>query len=261
MTKELTIRAARPDDDYEAIEQLQRVAWNTDDLPVVPEHLLRIVNLHDVGLLALALHETTVVGYLLAFETTDKAVHHSHMMGVDPVWQSGAREVSVGMALKAFHRRQALARGIKVIQWTFDPLLGKNANLNLRKLRGRITGYERNAYGERDDEVYPGLPSDRVVLRWLITEEPDPPLDYDQALALPLVATAKEIGGRAFRLAIAYDWVGQDKVGPAEATTERLRVRAVFEAALAAGYVVKDFVTAKADRASYYVFTPTGEAR
>ena len=52
---------------------------------------------------------------------------HSHMLGVLPEF----RRQGLGQRLKLEQRREALARGIGLIEWTFDPLELNNAHLNL----------------------------------------------------------------------------------------------------------------------------------
>ena len=82
-----------------------------------------------------------MVGFVLAFASADPEVHHSDMVAVDPEWQSGNRGVSVGFLLKLLHRQEAMKRGVKTINWTFDPLMSKNANLNVRKLGAGFAEY------------------------------------------------------------------------------------------------------------------------
>jgi predicted GNAT superfamily acetyltransferase len=87
---------------------------------------------------------------------------HSHITGVAP----GGQHRGVGFALKVHQRAWALARGITVVAWTFDPLVGRNAWFNLAKLGARPTAYLEDFYGPMTDAVNAGMASDRLLLAW-----------------------------------------------------------------------------------------------
>ncbi|MFM1917368.1 MAG: hypothetical protein RJB01_883, partial [Actinomycetota bacterium] len=83
---------------------------------------------------------------------------HSHMAGV----LEGFRDRHIGTALKLHQRAWCLAEEIDTVVWTFDPLVKRNARLNIWKLGVTIRGYEVNFYGEMPDAVNAGDPSDRI---------------------------------------------------------------------------------------------------
>ena len=87
---------------------------------------------------------------------------HSHIAGVVP---AGLRR-SVGFALKVHQRAWCLRHGVRVIAWTYDPLIRRNAYFNLVKLGARPTEYLRNFYGVMDDAINTGTETDRVLVRW-----------------------------------------------------------------------------------------------
>ncbi len=76
------------------------------------------------------------------------------------------RDHHVGSALKMHQRVWALEHGIDTIVWTFDPLVRRNAVLNLVKLGVDVEGFEVNFYGEMDDEINTGDPTDRLFAWW-----------------------------------------------------------------------------------------------
>jgi predicted GNAT superfamily acetyltransferase len=90
---------------------------------------------------------------------------HSHMLGVTPEY----RDSGVGRQLKLKQREDALARGIDLIEWTFDPLEIKNAHLNIERLGAIVRRYVRNQYGTTTSHLHGGLPTDRCVAEWWIT--------------------------------------------------------------------------------------------
>jgi predicted GNAT superfamily acetyltransferase len=59
---------------------------------------------------------------------------HSHMTAVMPEYQN----CGVGRSLKLAQREPALARGIDLIEWAFDPLQLKNAHFNIARLRAVV---------------------------------------------------------------------------------------------------------------------------
>ena len=68
---------------------------------------------------------------------------HSHMLGVLPDY----RDAGIGRRLKLRQREEALARGIELIEWTFDPLELKNAFFNIERLGAIVRRYSENQYG------------------------------------------------------------------------------------------------------------------
>jgi predicted GNAT superfamily acetyltransferase len=87
---------------------------------------------------------------------------HSHMLGVLPEY----RNAQVGRRLKLRQREDALARGIALIEWTFDPLELKNAFLNIERLGAIVRIYKENQYGGTTSPLHGGLPTDRCIAEW-----------------------------------------------------------------------------------------------
>jgi len=86
----------------------------------------------------------------------------SQRMGVLPNVQSRG----IGSALKLAQRDQMLRQGIDTIVWTYDPLEGKNAMLNIEKLGGIVRTYVRDIYGAVENPLQAGLAMDRFLLEW-----------------------------------------------------------------------------------------------
>lgn len=87
---------------------------------------------------------------------------HSHISGV----ATGHQGSAVGFALKQHQRSWALERDIDTIEWTFDPLVRRNAYFNLSKLGARVVAYEADFYGPMRDAINAGDHTDRVLARW-----------------------------------------------------------------------------------------------
>jgi predicted GNAT superfamily acetyltransferase len=87
---------------------------------------------------------------------------HSHIAGVVPAGLGR----SVGFAMKVHQRAWCLRRGVRVIAWTYDPLIRRNAYFNLVKLGARPVEYLRNFYGVMDDVINGGTETDRMLAHW-----------------------------------------------------------------------------------------------
>ncbi len=90
---------------------------------------------------------------------------HSHMAAVLEPY----RDQHIGSALKLHQRAWCLERGIDTVVWTFDPLVRRNAIVNLTKLGTDVEGYEIDFYGSMDDAINADDPSDRVFAWWRLT--------------------------------------------------------------------------------------------
>ena len=87
---------------------------------------------------------------------------HSHMLAV----REGYRNQGIGVQLKLAQRRDALDRGIRLMEWTFDPLEIKNAFLNIHKLGAVVSTYRPDFYGVSSSRLQGGLPTDRLLAEW-----------------------------------------------------------------------------------------------
>jgi predicted GNAT superfamily acetyltransferase len=96
-----------------------------------------------------------------------RPAHWSHMMAV----REDVRDRGVGLALKLAQRQRLLAAGISRALWSYDPLVARNAHLNLNRLGVRVLEYVPNMYGEnpmsKTDSV---IGSDRFVVEWELEE-------------------------------------------------------------------------------------------
>jgi predicted GNAT superfamily acetyltransferase len=85
--------------------------------------------------------------------------------------QSAYRNAGLGRQVKLFQRKDALARGFELREWTFDPLEIKNAYLNIERLGAIARRYHVNQYGLTSSPLQGGLPSDRLVAEWWLKSQ------------------------------------------------------------------------------------------
>src|SRR5262245_23283846 len=164
MNDEISIRPAREHADFEACVALQRSVWRLSDLEVTSTIQL-IATTHAGGSLLLAFAaQGQPVGFAYAFAALRGGIPHLHsdMLAVLPEHQKRG----VGVRLKWAQRDAALAQGVSLITWTFDPLQARNAHLNLRRLGATALEFLPDFYGITTSALHHGLPTDRLLVRW-----------------------------------------------------------------------------------------------
>jgi len=231
MTKAETI-AIRPCtrlEEYDRCVELQRLVWGFADVELVPKDVIVVAG-STGGQVFGAFNGSEMVGFLLSFPgyRDGRSYIHSHMLAVLPEY----RDAGVGRRLKLEQRADALARGLELVEWTFDPLELKNAYFNIERLGAIVRRYIVNKYGRTTSPLHGGLPTDRLVAEWW--------------LKTPRVegvvkggAVAHAPGSRRISVPAA---VAQLKSND-RATAERVQtdVREQFQKSFAEGYAVTGF--------------------
>jgi predicted GNAT superfamily acetyltransferase len=166
----IEIRQLFNQDEFARVVDLQREIWGFADLELLPLRFLVVVSKvggHVFG----AFDGARMIAFCFAIPGIKPGAVpylHSHMLGVLPEY----RNLSIGRRLKLVQRDDALARGIKLIEWTFDPLELKNAYLNIEKLGAIIRRYVPNVYGTTSSPLHGGLPTDRTYAEWWLEAPP-----------------------------------------------------------------------------------------
>ena len=164
-----------------------------------------------------------------------RAYLHSHMLAVRECY----RNRGLGMRLKLEQRREALSRGIRHIEWTFDPLEIKNAFLNIHKLGAVVCRYHVDFYGVSSSRLQGGLPTDRLLAEWHI----DSP-------RVQAILEGRSAGAHAIKEQIVaciqvpasiYQWKTTE-AGRERAVAVQLENRRKFQEAFSQGLAVTGFV-------------------
>ena len=212
--------------EFEACVRIERAVWKSTDIDVVPIPLF-VVAAETGGQVLGAFHGDELFGFTLAIAgwRDRKPFLHSHMTAVLDRY----RDRGIGRRLKLFQREDALARGIGLIEWTFDPLIMKNAYLNLMRLGAVARRYYPNAYGITTSPLHSALPTDRLVAEWHL-RSPRVRRVLAGKRATPVFSKK---AARITIPSILEQWKQSD---PAKAARIQSRVRAEFLKWLGKGY-------------------------
>ena len=138
------------------------ITWSMDAGTEITPNLLQAM-VHSGSYLSGAFIDKKIVGAAFAFPATNGGLHlHSHMTAVLPEF----RDKGVGYALKIYQWNWAKKKNYSHLSWTFDPLVRRNAKLNIVKLGVDISAYYPNFYGEMPDALNAGDESDRLMVSW-----------------------------------------------------------------------------------------------
>jgi predicted GNAT superfamily acetyltransferase len=118
---------------------------------------------HSGSYLSGAFIDNKMIGAAFAFPATNNGLHlHSHMTAV----LDEHRDKGAGYSLKIDQWNWAKKKGYSHLSWTFDPLVRRNAKLNIVKLGVEISAYHPNFYGAMPDALNAGDESDRLMVSW-----------------------------------------------------------------------------------------------
>jgi predicted GNAT superfamily acetyltransferase len=159
----ITVRPFRDLTEMEECVKLQQMVWGYSELDVLPARIFLVASRCNGQALG-AFDGDQAIGFALAFLSSrnQHTYLHSHLVAVHPEYQNRG----VGRQLKLAQRTDALARGIDLIEWTFDPLQVRNAYFNIVRLGAVVRTYIPNLYGNTSSPLHGGLPTDRLVAEW-----------------------------------------------------------------------------------------------
>jgi predicted GNAT superfamily acetyltransferase len=237
MTKpEILIREVETLEGFQECVELQRKVFASPDLEISPvRHLL--VARYAGGFTLGAYAGERLVGFVLSlpmFLANLKPAFYSHMTAVDAEFQN----YGIGARLKWAQRERALADGVDYIKWTYQPVLARNAFFNIERLGVSIKTYMPNFYGtgaEANDSKIQVLnvDSDRLFADWHLTSP--------KVMALSKGEKYEETGEVVKTISIPPDWNALVVSDTKKAIAEQERIKHEFQAAFAAGLIVRGF--------------------
>ncbi len=162
MSGRVVIRELRSAEEFDETVEVAKEAWRFPERALSPPSDL-IAATHAGGLTAGAFEDGRILGFVHGLPRTNlgEPAHHSHLLAVRP----SAQGRGLSVRLKLFQRRWCLDRGVRLVTWTYDPFLLKNAKLNLGRLRAVVRTFLPNFYGFMGG-IYGNLPTDRFEVTW-----------------------------------------------------------------------------------------------
>jgi predicted GNAT superfamily acetyltransferase len=233
----VAIRPCHTIEEFEAMVDLEFEVWGFGERDVVPSQMY-VVASKTGGQVFGAFVGDKLAGFALAYPgiRDGRSYLHSHMAAVLPEF----RDLGIGRSLKLAQREDALARGISLIEWTFDPLQTRNAYFNICRLGVVCRRYLLDVYGSTSSPLHAGLPTDRLVAEWHLESE-----RVTKILAGDPPAPSRA----AERIRIVLEEESPDSVVRVQA-----EARARFQGLFAQGYVVSWFE--REARGGTYVLAP-----
>jgi chorismate synthase len=255
-----TIRHFASHADRAKCVELQEMTWGKGFTEKIPAAMLLVAQ-ETGGITAGAFDESgTMLGFVFGVTglRDGKLAHWSDMLAV----RKDAEGEHIGEQLKEYQRAHCRSLGIDAIHWTYDPLVARNAHLNLTRMGARVERFVAAMYGEGTNSPLQGdMPTDRFVVRWAV----DPaaaarPLGEIPVDAVSVVdRTAHQLAlSSAARITVRVprDITSLAAADLAAARRWRFSTRAVFEHYLAHGYAVRGFV--KDEDGGAYLLERTG---
>jgi predicted GNAT superfamily acetyltransferase len=256
-------------DDFAAVVDLERRIWGPGYEDVVPAPILAI-SVHRGGILIGAFSDDRMIGFVYSLPGIKhgKPTQWSHMLGVVDAF----RQAGIGYQLKLLQRDRALAIGVDLIEWTYDPLQAANAHLNFNKLGVVVEEYLENVYGESKSPLHQGNPTDRFVAEWHIRSSGTElgaklvsPSSVSEVVAVNrtewnegwLESIDVDLSVEAPRLAVEIPMGFTEMLAraPERAMAWRVCTRAIFTTYLDRGYRVVSFFLDRAARKGVYLLS------
>jgi len=261
---DIIIRKLQTIAEFLEAEELQQVVWNRPDgLDVIPLHTQVAIQKNGGLVLGGFTPQGEMAAYLLGFlgrHSDGRIKHCSQQLGVLPKY----RGQGIGTRMKLAQREEVLKQGLDLITWTYDPLEGPNARLNITHLGATCSTYLREPYGEMGDDLNRGVAADRFEVTWWITSERVArrvaaltERTHRHPVTLTPLPFANRVhrtesgfsapdewnlpGSDRFLVQVPTDFQAIKRADHELAVAWREHTRALFEAAFASGYEVRDF--------------------
>jgi len=240
--------------------RLQEATWGNGFVDRVPSSILMIAR-ETGGVASGAFDGDRLVGFVFGVSgfRDGRRIHWSDMLAVLPDY----RDHGLGYRLKLHQRDLLLRHEVETVFWTFDPLVARNAHLNLRRLGAVVRTYKRDLYGRSASPLHAGIGTDRLLAEWWIASDRvahtlgghrSDPSGNPRPVVNPPAASGHP--GRPLHPGDRIDapgWESAEVVVPSDIQTVkdsdpdaarawRQNVRAAFETSLDAGYEAVDLI-------------------
>lgn len=256
----LDIRPVASLAEYRACAALQAEVWG-QDFERVPASMLQVATYVGGICLGAFLPGGELCGLVFGLSGTQdgRPIHWSHLLAV----RESARNLGVGRLLKLRQRELLANRGIPEMRWSFDPMIVKNAHLNLNRLGARVVRYVPDMYGITESPLHHGLATDRLVVAWGTTGPMEPKPTSAPAAPAPILTAEPQPDDDALLpgdrtppsvwIEVPSDFQQLLAEAPRAARAWHAAVREHFMWALGKGYVVTGLHRDPISSRSFYV--------
>ena len=257
---DISIRPIRTLPEYLACVELQEHVWGMEYADGVPASLLQVATY--VGGVVTGAFDAAgeLVGFVFGITGVKdgEIVHWSHLLGV----RDSARNLGLGRLLKEAQRVELAARGVTTMYWTFDPLVAKNAHLNLNRLGAQVVEYAPNMYGTTRSPLHYGLATDRLVVSCSTHPHSAPRTFVPPTMPMPVATPNPHAGDllldkaappATFGIEIPGDVMQVIAASPDAVGRWRKSVREYFQWGLAQGYRVTGVLRDPVASRSFYI--------
>jgi chorismate synthase len=247
--------------EYRACVALQAEVWG-EGFEAVPAAVLQVAT-HVGGICLGAFdHDGTLCGIVFGLSGSEDGVpmHWSHLLAV----RESVRNLGVGRLLKERQRELLASRGIPEMQWSFDPMIARNAHLNLNRLGARVVRYVPDMYGITDSPLHHGLATDRLVVALATSPAPASSRVRARPTSAPVLTPEPQAGDDviepagtarppALWIEVPSDFQELLARSPSSAVRWHGALRQQFLWALGEGYVVTGLHRDRFTARSYYL--------
>ncbi len=266
---DVTIRRVETQQEYDDCVRIQDAIWGAGFNERVPSTIMRVSQyLGGVTAAAFGPNGGRMLGFVFGMTGVQhgRLIHWSDLLAVRPE----ARDRGLGRRLKLFQRSLVLPLGVTRMMWTFDPLVARNAHLNLNALGASVTEYVPDMYGgDTGSALHSTVGTDRFIVTWDLTTEGSV-IGRSQGLPTSpppsLIVNGIHLAGEvpAVHASTAFPEVFVEIPGdiqeiiaaaPDTARAWRETTRAAFVRYLSSGYQVSGFH--RVDRRGFYRLTRT----
>lgn len=268
----VTIRDLASLQDYAECVALQDETWGAGFSERVPTAILRVSQM--IGGVSAGAFDADgrLAGFVFGMTGVrdGELVHWSDMLAVRSEW----RGKGLGRQLKQYQRDAVVARGVKSMLWTFDPLQAGNAHFNINRLAAMPESYQPDMYGSTGSTLHGAMPTDRFIVRWDLQREPlsrarvatptgrdtefvlANPLDADGLPFVSFVELTPPPREPGYRVQVPASLNAAQQ--PDVALRWRMVVRGIMVTLLSHGYAVTGFRRPEDDSLPFYVVQRLG---
>lgn len=262
------IRELTSHEDRRQCVSLQEVTWGKGFDDIMPPRILQIGS--KMGGISAGAFDASNRMLAFVFGLTGlrhgELAHWSDMLAVVPE----LRNSGLGAQLKEYQRARCEQMGIRVIYWSWDPLVSRNSHLNLNKLGVRVDEFAENLYGALDSPMFGGLPTDRFIAAWDLDPQAVSRRLAQRTADTPLLASAPIVAGGpdapppttwpdapAVRVNVPRDFQGLLVTDPAAAAAYRRHSHDAFTYYFGMHYEVSSFHPSPGDDGTFLLTEPS----